>query len=234
MEMISGFLVGFLGSAHCAGMCGPIALVLPVPHTPPWKRFVGRLLYNLGRLVTYGILGLALGLFGKALALAGLQQVLAIVSGCLILLTVFLPAVAKRLSARFSTFATVSAAVQRLMTALLQRSALPALFWIGVVNGLLPCGFVYVALAGAAVTGDPMLGSIFMVGFGLGTVPILFGISVVGTAARPGFRKRFSALVPVLAIVFALIIILRGLNLGIPYLSPSLPASPGSGEVHRH
>ena len=94
------------------------------------------------------------------------------------------------------------------------------MFLFGIINGFLPCGFVYVALAGAMTTGDFISGALFMSLFGLGTIPIMLGTSLVGKFVTRGLRSKMNKLIPVFAIVLAIIFILRGLSLGIPYLSP--------------
>ena len=86
MWLFSAFLVGFLGSFHCVGMCGPIALALPLEKKSNWSFFSGRLLYNGGRVLTYSVLGLLVGIIGHTIAMAGFQKVLSIATGILILI----------------------------------------------------------------------------------------------------------------------------------------------------
>jgi sulfite exporter TauE/SafE len=116
--------------------------------------------------------------------------------------------------------------VRRAIGILLQRSSLVALFLLGLVNGLLPCGLVYMALAAAITTGTMVQGVMFMAGFGLGTVPVMLTIALLGKQLQGGLRKRLSAFLPAFSVVIAVLILLRGLNLGIPYVSPKVVEEP--------
>jgi uncharacterized protein len=223
MEFLAGLTIGFLGSLHCIGMCGPLALALPFSNTGSRTAFYGgRLLYNLGRIVTYSLLGLVVGFVGRFISLAGWQQTLSVGAGLAILLTLFLPTLIHRFSSSLARFTRLTKFVQQTMGSLLERRLPSTLFLIGILNGLLPCGFVYVGLAGAATTGHPILAASFMAGFGAGTVPAMFAASVAGTFVNLGVRRKLSVVTPVLTFLIAVLIILRGLNLGIPYISPML------------
>jgi sulfite exporter TauE/SafE len=221
--LIAAFTLGILGSFHCVGMCGPIALSLPVYHLGKQGRILGILLYNVGRALTYSLLGSFLGALGMGVMLAGYQQTLSIVLGILLLIsaifpflknketfTVSLPRIAQWLKARFSY--------------LFKKRSFAALFAIGILNGLLPCGLVYMALAGATATGDILLGALFMAVFGLGTLPAMFGVTLFSSLSL-AFRKRMQSMAPLIAGLMACLLILRGLGLGIPYVSPKLSHS---------
>ncbi len=227
MEFISGFIIGIVGSLHCAGMCGPLALALPVPQGGRAQFVAGRLLYNAGRVVTYALLGAVAGLVGRRLFMAGAQQTVSIVLGVVLLVVALAPVVLKRLRIGSTLLARISDPVQRMIGALLQRSSLLALFLLGLVNGILPCGLVYMALAAAITTGGVLQGVLFMTGFGAGTAPMMFLIALAGKQIQGGLRKRLTALMPVFTAVIAVLIILRGMNLGIPYVSPKVMDEPG-------
>jgi sulfite exporter TauE/SafE len=225
----AGFLFGLLGSFHCVGMCGPIALALPGGQGRGGAFVAGRLLYNGGRLVTYTGLGALAGLFGKSLQLAGLQQTLSLVSGGLILLLVVLPATLSGRFRRATGLEHLLGKIHRTMGRLFSRQGPWALGAIGVLNGLLPCGFVYLALAGA-ISMPTLTGAMgYMLLFGLGTFPLMLLLSLSGKLIRPRMRYFFNRAVPYAAATLALLFILRGLNLGIPYLSPSLAHSETTG-----
>lgn len=230
MEFLSGFVIGILGSVHCAGMCGPLALALPVPQAGRLQFVLGRLLYNLGRVITYALLGVAAGFVGKRLFMAGAQQAVSIVLGVLLLIGVLAPALLRRVRARSLVAERIAGPVKRAMGTLLQQSSALSLLLLGVANGILPCGLVYVALAAAVTTGSVAKGILFMVGFGIGTVPVMFLISLAGKQIQGGLRKRLTALMPVFTALIAVLIILRGMNLGIPYVSPHVAAEPAQGE----
>ncbi len=234
MDLLSGFLVGFLGSVHCAGMCGPLALALPVPGGGTLTYVYGRVLYNVGRVLTYAVLGAVAGLVGRTLVLTGAQQIVSLILGVLILLSVLGPLALKSLLPSFTLPARSGAYVQARLAGLMKRSSNLALFVIGLLNGLLPCGFVYVAMAAAITTGELYRGVLFMTGFGVGTGPIMLAIALAGKHVQAGIRRRLVALAPVFTAALAVLIILRGLNLGIPYISPAVSGKQSPEQQHCH
>lgn len=215
-----GFVIGFLGSFHCVGMCGPIALALPIGKASNLQLVISRILYNLGRVVTYAFFGAIFGLFGKGIAFAGLQRYASIALGVTILLYYLMPSKFKGKLSVTKPYLLMSGFVKKSFNSLTKSGSPLSLFVFGIVNGFLPCGFVYVALAGAMTTGDFISGSLFMALFGLGTTPIMLATSLVGKFVTNGVRTKINKLIPVFAIILALIFILRGLSLGIPFLSP--------------
>jgi uncharacterized protein len=221
-ELFAALTIGLAGSLHCVGMCGPLALALPRGAGGSRRVLGGRLLYNAGRTVTYAALGVLFGLAGKTLLLAGLQRGLTILAGVAILAGIVL-----RYIPGLWRFASVASG--RLMTALhgtlaslLRTGSGQSLFLVGLLNGLLPCGLVYAALAGAAATGSAAGGAAFMALFGLGTTPMMLAISLAGPRLHAVFRGRFQPVIPVALGVLGVLFILRGLSLGIPYVSPKL------------
>ncbi len=221
MELWTGLLLGLVGSLHCAGMCGPLVLALPQAGGH-WFRFsLSRVAYHLGRLSAYGLLGLAFGLLGRSVALAGFQRWTSVLAGVAVL-GALLPGWHRSVG---WPAARVVALLKRGLSSLLQQRAIPALYLLGVLNGFLPCGLVYVAAAGAVALGNALAGVTYMLAFGLGTVPLMFGIGLAGRNVQSAIRSRFQRLIPVSLAVVGALLILRGLSLGIPYLSPDLDAA---------
>ncbi len=217
----TAFMLGLAGSLHCAGMCGPLALALPHPGGGARGFVASRLAYNAGRIVTYSALGLVFGLLGRTLALAGIQRWLSVGAGSLMLLGLLF-------STRLGAGTPAVRAVLRLKAtfgSLLRRRSLGSLGLLGLLNGLLPCGLVYAACAGATATGGLLSGLAYMACFGLGTLPLMLGIGLTGRAFSPALRFRLQQLVPASLALVALLLILRGLSLGIPYVSPVLSAA---------
>ena len=215
MIFITAFITGLLGSFHCVGMCGPIALALPTIGTSIQEKVVSRLIYNAGRIVTYSIFGLLFGTFGLGLKIAGLQQSISIGAGVLIIITVLF---STQISSKFSINFFSGSAIGKLF----QRKTYSSLFGVGLLNGLLPCGFVYIALIASVAVQDALQGALFMLFFGLGTLPMMFSVSIIGQFLSIKIRSRINKFTPVFAILIACIFILRGLNLGVPYLSPKI------------
>ena len=218
MDFTLAFALGLLGSLHCAAMCGPLQLALPLPPGGPAKVVGGRIIYQLGRIATYCLLGVIAGLVGKSLLLAGMQRWLSITLGLAILAGFFL-------SKKVALSAPVTKAVVRLKSAMgaqLRQRNLRSLAVLGGLNGLLPCGLVYVAMAGAVSRGTLASGILFMAAFGLGTTPTLLAISLCGKILPMNLRLKLRAAIPVGVCTLAALLILRGLSLGIPYVSPVL------------
>ncbi|MEW6194033.1 MAG: sulfite exporter TauE/SafE family protein [Bacteroidota bacterium] len=220
MEVWTGFIVGLVGSFHCIGMCGPIALALPITSESNIKIILGRVLYNFGRIISYTILGALFGLFGSRLVLFGLQQNLSILIGILILLYVITPGKWKNKISGSKIYKIISDPVKTQFTRLLSKKSNSSLLTIGILNGFLPCGFVYVGIAGAVTTVDFLSGALYMTLFGLGTFPIMFATSLFGRVINLNIKRKINKFIPVFAVILALLFILRGLNLGIPYISP--------------
>jgi len=225
VDALSGFLVGLVGSLHCVGMCGPIALALPIG-SAGMHFIAGRVFYNAGRIITYITLGGVLGSFGSIFVLAGMQQTLSVVVGCVMLFGVLLPSVLRGLSSHWPVARIFHSFLRATLRRLLEQKTLRTLFLIGIVNGFLPCGFLYIALAGAATLGDVTRGMVFMGGFGLGTTPTMLGVGLLGRPIQAGVRKRVVRILPVFTVILAMLFILRGMNLGIPYISPHVKAAP--------
>jgi len=221
-EILAAFFIGLVGSLHCIGMCGPIAIALPVPTSSNLSFFAGRILYNLGRVVTYSFLGAFLGLVGSKIALAGAQQIVSITLGAIIIIAVLLPQKYKNYFAQHPAIQKLAQPLKLNIGILFNKGTFSAMFLIGILNGFLPCGLVYVALAGSISSGDAISGAAVMILFGFGTVPAMFAATIFGKFLNFGIRTRIRKAVPVLAIILGVIFVLRGMNLGIPYLSPKL------------
>lgn len=218
--VISGLGIGLFGSLHCIGMCGPLALSLPLQGKTGTERLVRAVLYNLGRAFTYAILGLLLGFAGQQFFLLGYQQLLTVLTGIVLLLALF--AGLYRPGTRLLP-ARVQARVGTLLGRLLRTAGKPASFFmVGMVNGLLPCGLVYLAAGSALATGNAWSGACLMFLFGMGTFPLMIAVMLLGGFIPLKMRVYLRRLVPVFACVAALIMIARGLNLAIPCLSPEL------------
>lgn len=217
---VAAVVMGMVGSLHCIGMCGPIALALPLGRGGKGSLWLGRSTYNLGRIMTYASMGMIVGIMGEAVNLAGYQQGLSITLGIAILLSVVL-----QWGHKYSLGQWANRGMLRLkkqMGRLLGDGHPKALFQLGLLNGFLPCGLVYMAMAGAAATGDVWQSSLFMVGFGLGTFPLMLGISLLGPLMPPKTRNALQPLILVFSFAFAILLILRGLGLGIPMISPEI------------
>lgn len=219
--LASAFILGFLGSLHCVGMCGPIAFVLPLHRNNPSKKFTQLFIYHFGRLLSYATLGLLFGIIGKGFFISGLQQNLSIAIGILMIIMMLIP---YKYFQKYNFSKPVFKLISKVKSALgarLKNKSYSSLFSIGILNGFLPCGLIYMALFGAIAMGSPEKSSMYMLLFGLGTVPLMSVAAYIGNFLSTIIKKRIQQLIPVLVVIIGLFFILRGLGLGIPYISPS-------------
>ena len=216
-----GLLTGLMGSIHCLGMCGPIALALPGSENSKSQLIWGRILYNIGRSLTYALLGAIAGLLGFSLNAFGSQQSLSIIMGIIIVLMAILPNKATMKVFPFLNNIQFPDRIKDIFNRSLKKGTPGSLFIIGILNGFLPCGLVYIAIAGAIAMGDVFLAALYMFLFGLGTSPAMFGMSLVGNFFNLELRRKFSRLIPVFGVILGILFIMRGLNLGIPLISPT-------------
>lgn len=223
MYLLAALSLGFLGSFHCIGMCGPIALTIPVNRSSSINIFKGSLIYNLGRIITYSTLGLVFGSIGQGFAFAGLQSALSITLGVFILLFLVLPKLTPKIGFIYRELEKVKSEIRKLFG----KHTVGSLLLIGILNGLLPCGLVYLGIVGSIATGDMLKGALFMAAFGAGTIPAMLAITVARDYISVKFRERIRRTIPVFVGIMGVMLILRGLNLGIPYISPSVAVDNG-------
>lgn len=220
MDYWTAFVLGIVGSLHCAGMCGPLALAVPGTAMTPARFALGRIAYNAGRIVTYCAVGMIFGLFGKTLLLAGIQRWVSISLGVLLIAGLL----TSRKLALWKPMTLLVNLLKTRMSGLLRQRSLASVGALGLLNGLLPCGLVYVAAAGATATGHMLNGAIYMAAFGAGTLPMMLAIGLGGKLVPLSFRLKLRAAIPVSVFLLGTLLILRGMSLGIPYVSPNLAA----------
>lgn len=222
MLLSTAILVGLLGSFHCLGMCAPITWAVPGNRQKKWRWLGGRLVYNSGRVVTYAGLGVLVGLVGSTFSMAGWQQGLSIGAGSLMLLGVLLFGMEVPDKALLKPLSKVVLWVKKRIGGLLAKKGFKAQLALGMLNGLLPCGLVYAALIAALSMGSVQGGALYMALFGIGTFPMMLAAALFGKVISQRFKQRMWSLAPKLVAVVGILFILRGLNLGIPYVSPAL------------
>lgn len=222
---IAGIVLGLVSSFHCVGMCGPLALALPVHHLQRMQQALAILLYNAGRVITYSLMGALFGWLGRGIYIAGFQQWFSITMGILILAFAFLFYFLNR-SFSPAWLSAFHNGIQHLMGKLLQAPRLHNYLLLGMANGLLPCGMVYLAIAGALTTSGIDESALFMSAFGSGTLPAMLLLSFFGVHIKVSLRRQIKKAVPFIVAGMAVLLILRGMNLGIPFVSPVLADAP--------
>ena len=230
----SGFILGLLGSFHCVGMCGPIAFLLPVDRSHSVKKITQTSIYHVGRLISYGLLGALFGFIGKGFYLFGLQQQLSIFIGILMIVLVLIPI--KTLNKHRLTFPIfkVITTIKSSLGQALKRKTNDTFLTIGFLNGFLPCGLVYMAVFASLTMQSIVESSIYMILFGLGTIPLMTTAIYLGKFLNNIAKQRIQKAIPIFVIVIGLLFVFRGLGLGIPYLSPAPITEIAEGAINCH
>lgn len=226
---LSALIFGLVGSFHCVGMCGPIAFMLPVDRENPVKKFFQIFSYHFGRLFTYSLMGILFGYLGKGFFLFGFQQQIAIITGVLMILLVIFP----KITAKIPLTKVINKFVFKVKNALgneLKKKNNDTFFVLGFLNGLLPCGLVYMAILGALTTSTPFSGALYMFLFGFGTIPLMTAVVYFGSFAKGNFRATIQKAIPIVVVIIGILFILRGLGLGIPFISPPEPMLSSAAE----
>lgn len=226
MYWLAAISIGFLGSAHCAGMCGPILIA-----TNSGKNKGLQALHHVGRLLTYAIFGAIAGAIGQSFDFFGAQQTFSIVIGALLVATVVLMPFTTKIRFVEDAISKFSFDVHQRIHAKSWPKKFTR-FMLGMANGLLPCGLVYLAITGAASTYTPWDGAFFMIIFGTGTLPALIIMTEIGKKLSINMRNKVRKLIPITIFLMGCLLIVRGMNLGIPYLSPKAVTEQGVAECH--
>ena len=219
--LYSAFIFGLISSLHCIGMCGPIALMIPVDRTNPAKKTTQIITYHLGRLTAYALIGLVFGLVGKGFFLAGIQQRLSVFIGVAMIIMILTP---ERVLANYNFSKPVYRLISKIKSSLgkqFKNKSYQSLFTIGLLNGFLPCGMVYVALFGAIAMQNVPFGILYMLLFGIGTIPMMSSVTYLNSIMTVSFRNKIQKAIPYVGVIIGILFILRGLGLGIPYVSPA-------------
>lgn len=219
ISILTIITIAFLGSfGHCIGMCGGIVVAYSSTKVnSTWnkrKQASSHILYSLGRITTYVILGAFFGLIGSVITFNNTAGgILLIVTGILMVL------VGLSLSGKLKFLTSIEHSVskselyQKSFRKLLSSNSLFSFYFLGMLNGLLPCGFVYVFAITAASTANPMWGAFVMLIFGLSTIPAMFSLGFfVGIFKQLALRNLFITLASILVILFGLYTIYNGYN----------------------
>jgi hypothetical protein len=228
ITMFTGILLGMASSLHCIGMCGPLGLSIPNARAKSWAGLLSFSIYHFGRIMTYAMFGLIFGFAGRGIYIAGFQQTVSIIMGGLMVAAFFWHFVFRNFRLTVASNGLIRR-IQSLFAIAWNHPGRLKFLFLGFLNGLLPCGMVYLALA-LALTTSSLSGSIlFMTMFGLGTLPALAGLKYFALSFSLPMRNHFRKISPFIIGIVGMMLILRGMNLGIPYLSPAMAGSPAAG-----
>ncbi len=232
--ILSALLLGLMGSLHCVGMCGPIAFMLPVDRESNLKKFTQIFIYHFGRLLAYSIMGLLFGLLGKSLQVFGLQQKLSIIIGVVMILVILIP---YKTFHKYNFSTPIYKVISKVKSQLgkeLQKKTPDTFLTIGFLNGFLPCGLVYMAIFGAIAMANIWEGSLYMALFGIGTIPLMTTTIYFSNLLKGVTKQKVQKLIPTFVIIIGVLFILRGLGLGIPYISPKPVTEIVSAKMECH
>ncbi|WP_428235024.1 sulfite exporter TauE/SafE family protein [Gracilimonas sp.] len=212
MELWTGFTLGLLGSFHCIGMCGPIALAIPGQNRSTGAMLFRGILYNLGRILTYAFIGFVFGILGLGATIAGYQNTLSIVLGVLVIVFAVFPHI--KLPAKVnSVYTDFTTRITRHISGLYKSNSRFSSFFIGLLNGFLPCGFVVTALAAALITSTTFHSALYMALFGLGTLPVMLMMNMAPGFISPKLRSKIRPFSSYFAIIIGLLLIWRGYSM---------------------
>lgn len=218
--IITGFILGLTSNFHCIGMCGPIAMAIPVNRSNNLTILSGTLQYNGGRVITYSVLGAIVGSIGLTINTLGILQWLSIIAGIGLILFAWRKYFSKLFSGKLPTFGIQSLLNKGLGKVIKSKSPFK-LVLLGGLNGLLPCGMVFAALLNAILTGDILGSALAMTAFGIGTLPAMIAVTFMANKINANVRQKMNKAVPYLLTIVGVLVILRGMNLNIPYISPN-------------
>ncbi|GAA4951099.1 sulfite exporter TauE/SafE family protein [Algibacter agarivorans] len=208
--------------------------MLPVDRTNGFKKVSQIAIYHFGRLLAYSTIGLIFGLIGQRLYIFGFQQQLSIIIGVLMILAVIIP---QKTFNKYNFSKPIYRLISKVKSALgsaMKKKTLDTFITIGFLNGFLPCGLVYMALFAAIAGGNAINGSLYMAIFGIGTIPLMTTAIYFSHFLKGSARHKIQKAIPVFVIIIGALFILRGLGLGIPYLSPAPVYDVVSGGVDCH
>ena len=204
---ISALLLGLTGSLHCIGMCGPIAMLIQGKNRN--QLILNRVLYNLGRTATYVTMGIVVGFFGKIIQWGGWQGKISIALGLLIFVVLLIPAIQKLFLPSLSRLVLK---LKNAFTSQLQSRRPFSSTLTGMLNGFLPCGLVYAALAVALIQNSPWESAVVMALFGLGTLPMLLLAAYSWQAMKSAIPFSSAKLQTAMLVIVALVMIWRGVS----------------------
>jgi sulfite exporter TauE/SafE len=226
-----GFLMGFLGSAHCIGMCGPLVMALPFSQQKGVFKYLSMILYHFGKIMSYATLGVLAGLFGKQLFIVDTQQTISILIGAIMLVYVVWVFLIK-VKTKLNPLGILQAPILKALSTLFKSKYIVSYILVGFLNGLLPCGMVYLALGSALATASIFNGALFMTFFGIGTAPALLLVAMGGQLMSYPVKQKLQRVLPLFIFGMGIVLILRGMNLGIPFISPHIETAEAIVSCH--
>jgi len=215
LALTTGIVGGF---GHCIGMCGPLvasyALAATSPAAPLSVRLAPHLLYNAGRITTYAVVGGVMGLSGSfvnvAGRLAGIQNVIALIAG-VVMIAMGLGIAG--VHGRTAGIEKHNLPVLRAARLIISSPSATRFYPLGLLLGLLPCGLSYTVFIASAGTGGMLPGALTALLFGLGTLPALLVFGTVFSSLTASLRGRIYRTAGVIVVIMGFYFLFRGIKL---------------------
>jgi len=217
----TALIIGFAGSLHCVGMCSPLALAVT---SMKKSVLLNRLLYNSGRIFTYGVFGAIVSSAGVIFQFPEFQNILTIALGIALLIIGFAGVSGVKIPLVTSGLQQFTAFLKSLFSKFLQRKTYASIVFLGALNGLLPCGLTFLALTYCLTLKGPIDGFTFMILFGAGTLPAMFGLTSLINFLINRFHLNIQKVTIGLMIVSGCLLIARVFLIHIPH-APSFEES---------
>lgn len=206
---ITALVIGFLGSLHCAGMCSPLAIAVTNLSKPA---FINRFTYNSGRILSYGVQGIIAASVGSLFEFTGLQTVLSISLGILLIVAGFAGITSFHIPILSSAIQKLTVFIKIRLGDFIKKKTKISLIITGMLNGLLPCGLTYMALTYCLTIINPLEGLLYMLVFGLGTLPVMLGLTTIMQTLMLKFNFSFRKLTTVTMVVLGVMLITRSMH----------------------
>lgn len=214
----SAFLIGLAGSVHCVGMCGPLALAIPgASKDKGFTFFLRTIAYQISRISGYGVLGLIVGFFSQGMQFTGVQPYFSLLSGILLLFLGFFGIIPEvNAFSKYPIIQHFQVKINRIIGTVMTNEHFSTPFVLGFLNAMLPCGMIYIALGTGLSSGNMSEAALYLISFGLGTLPLMFMVSLSGQFLSLQMRRSWQKAIPIIFMISGIILIYKGMNIALP------------------
>lgn len=214
----SAFLIGLAGSVHCVGMCGPLALAIPgASKDKGFTFFLRTIAYQISRISGYGVLGLIVGFFSQGMQFTGVQPYFSLLSGILLLFLGFFGIIPEvNAFSKYPIIQHFQVKINRIIGTVMTNEHFSTPFVLGFLNAMLPCGMIYIALGTGLSSGNMSEAALYLISFGLGTLPLMFMVSLSGQLLSLQMRRSWQKTIPIIFMISGIILIYKGMNIALP------------------
>jgi len=210
---ITALIMGFAGSLHCAGMCSPLAMAVTNAQS---RAMYNRILYNLGRITTYGLLGVIIASIGYILPFTKFQNILSIALGVSLIMMAAIGITGLNIPVITPIMIRFTGVLKTFFSKFIHNKSPWALLFLGSLNGLLPCGLTLLALSFCLTANSPLEGFVYMFTFGIGTLPVMLGLVSIFNIITLKLKWNIKSVTTGLMVLSGMLLIARVFILHIP------------------